>query len=240
MSYMVVCKEEVRDLLDFLRRPRRRPGVPAKGWSWLVRALGFTLATLFITVLLSAALYSVAKPLGIFPKLDFRHASLGFILSVCLLVPLLEEAIFRWGLRSATYTVFAGPIAITAYATRGEANILVFLVAAIAILGVCLLWLHRNGGKLSPLQFSRRYLVNYPWIFWLYAVAFALMHVKNYRVSGIAGWSAVVLFQAPQFLGAVVLGYLRLRDGLRSSILLHCLQNSAAFYIVLLVNQLGA
>lgn len=237
MAYIAICKREFGELLRFLRAPQRKPHTPPSGWRWLVRMLGLWLPTLVLSLLVSAALHGLKDRLGLSHFLDTTTLTTTIVIASCLVAPLTEEAIFRWGLRSASYTLIAGPMVITAFMIRDTVSAGVFLATGLSVLAITLIFQQRKAiGQLSKIQLSRNFLENYPKVFWLYTIAFALVHIRNYSSSSIAGLIAVALLQIPQFLMGVVAGYLRLRDGLRSSIALHILHNTSAISLVLLLD----
>lgn len=241
MALMATCKRELDDLLGFLREPRRKPYATAQGRHWYLRVLGFWLPTLVLALLVSAGLQVLKTPSGLSNTLEHAPITTAAIFGACLVAPLLEEVIFRWGLRSATYTLFVGPAAVTTVMIRDKFSALVCLLIALTMLVLALVYRQRRrSGALSNMHVSRRFLAHYPKLVWLYITAFALMHVGNYNIASVAGLCLVALFQIPQFLMGSVASYLRLRDGLRSSIMLHFLHNCAAIGIVVLADHYGA
>ena len=163
-------------------------------------------------------------PEKITPQLLFL--ALGF-------APIVEELLFRAGLRRADYTLAIGPalllLAIAPWVRATFIVLAVWVIAALVINRVLAWhWSRRPGTRFA---FTRRFVAHYAWIFWGYTLAFALMHIGNYSGSGPRG-TIVPLLVLPQFVIGAVLGYLRLRDGLRSSMLMHFLVNSAAMALM--------
>ena len=80
---------------------------------------------------------------------------------------------------------------------------------------------------------ERRFVAHDRWVFWRYCGLFALAHASHCEGSGWLG--AIVLIDVvPQFVAAAVLTCLRLRDGLRSSIFAHSLNNAAGIGLLAL------
>jgi hypothetical protein len=72
---------------------------------------------------------------------------------------------------------------------------------------------------------SRAFIRRYPYVFWMYAISFGLVHVSNfYSTNGRDYW--LIFAVSSQLFGGALLGYLRLRQGLRSAIAFHALFNA--------------
>ena len=225
------ARAELAGLARFLAAPRRTPRpLPAGALThWVRRALFFAALALALNVVLE---YGLLAPLAASARIgsDLPEVVTGsWVLLAVGFAPVFEELVFRAGLRRAGYTLFVGPVLIALIVVPGrEQALAVGGGLALVALGVYLLWRHvvfrRAGARFAA---GRRFVAHYRWIFWAYAVAFALVHVGNYAFGGPGGgW--VMLLVAPQFVVGSVAGYLRLRDGLRASVLLHFAGNAAA------------
>lgn len=178
--------------------------------------------TLAALVLSPLAAWSGAQEL-LPTRMTWRLALLAVVFA-----PIYEELLLRAGLRRADYTLFFGPPLILFGATRGDTwNQVAAGVGVVALLtyGLRRRWLLRHGP--ARIASARRFVRHYPLVFWTYAIAFALLHLGNYRLEGARTWLLLPMV-VPQFLVGSIAGYLRLRDGLRSSWLLHLLNNAMA------------
>ncbi len=211
----------------FIAAPRRMPRRHAPGHGWVWRALGFAAAVLLVNIVLTLA---VLGPLagwagvreGLPEHLNWRLVLLGGVFA-----PLAEELLMRAGLRRADYTLFVGPPLILFCLAPGGAWNVAAAVLAVALFVIWLVQrrgLRRAGGRVAA---ARRFVRHYPWVFWGYALGFALPHIGNYEWAGARGL-AVVAMVLPQLLMGIVAGWLRLRDGLRASLLLHFANNAVA------------
>ena len=224
---------ELAALWWFLAAPRRTLSAHSRstslGTHWSVRALFFAAAALMLNIVIEFGVLSpLADRASIASKLP-QAVTLGWTLLALAFAPVVEELVFRAGLRQAGYTLFIGPALIALIAVPGRRPTLIvvaiLLTLALAAWLLCRHVLFRRAG--ARFAAGRRFVVRYGWVFWSYAAAFALMHVGNYTWSGPRG-ALVVLLVAPQFVVGVVAGYVRIRDGLRASVLLHFASNAVA------------
>jgi hypothetical protein len=145
------------------------------------------------------------------------------LLSALLIAPVVEELLFRAGLRNATYLAFFGPALVALFA-GSPAVALAMWAAAMACLLVWRRQLARAGGRVKMARhFSRRYRL---W-FWVYAGAFALLHTSNFTpTTGQYLWLPLLVL--PQFLMGAGFGYVRIRNGLAGAMALHFTHNLMA------------
>ncbi|MEP6875238.1 MAG: CPBP family glutamic-type intramembrane protease [Burkholderiales bacterium] len=225
-------RDEVAALGRFLRAPRRRPGPRLNARPWLPRLLVLAVSTIAVAILVDAATTPLATWAGLESKFPDKVTPRLLFLAL-VFAPIGEELLFRAGLRRADYTLAIGPALLTlAIAPWVRTTFVVLAAWAIAALAINRLLarhtLRRPGARFA---LGRRFIAHYAWIFWGYTVAFALMHIGNYSGSGPRG-TVVPLLVLPQFVIGTVLGYLRLRDGLRSSMLMHFLVNCSAMALL--------
>jgi hypothetical protein len=154
----------------------------------------------------------------------------GWLVGALLVAPVFEEWLFRAGLRSPGYTLGIGPslVLLNLLHPAGGNSIAIALAALLALVVALVLGQvavrrrRRPGGRFA---LGRRFVAHYAWVFWGYTEAFALVHMGNYEGSGartlVLPLLVLPLLVLPQLPCGAVLGYLRLRDGLRSSMLMH-------------------
>jgi hypothetical protein len=132
----------------------------------------------------------------------------------------MEEMLFRAGLRNATYLAFFGPAWVALLAGSPWVALATFSVAM-----TCLpLWRRRLARAPGRIHMARRFIRRYPAWFWIYAAAFGLLHVSNYDPMP-SQYVWLPLLVLPQFLAGAGFGYLRIRNGLLSAMLLHFIPN---------------
>lgn len=89
----------------------------------------------------------------------------------------------------------------------------------------------------GPLWFFRDAKV-FPWVFYGFTLAFALVHLSNYpNLKEI--WPLAPLLISPQLNIGVFLGFIRIRFGLLWSILFHAVYNTVVLGPILLLHELG-
>jgi membrane protease YdiL (CAAX protease family) len=225
-------RAEVAALGRFLRAPRRRPGPRVNGTPWPARLLLMAALTIVVAVLVDVSTVPLATWAGLESRFPDKVTP-QFLLLALLFAPIGEELLFRAGLRRADYTLAIGPaLLIAAIAPWVRTTFIVLAAWAIAAVlinrALSRRWSRRPGARFA---FGRRFTTHYASVFWAYTIAFALMHIGNYAWPGPRG-SIVPLLVLPQFVIGTVLGYLRLRDGLRSSMLMHFLVNGSAIVLM--------
>lgn len=155
--------------------------------------------------------------------------STGDLLVIALIVPVLEELIFRLGLRNLVYTLFIGPLVIVTPIIGSHWAVMGWFVATQVVLFVWFkFFVLRNFGKEklgAKFNFGRKYIKAYKKVFWMYAALFASIHIGNYALEDSSNW-IVIFYIIPQFIMGLILGYLRIRDGMWSAIFFHVLNNS--------------
>ncbi len=218
------------DLLQFLRRPHFNDGqcesLSVRPW------IGWVGVILLADMATGAMGHGIIFALGHKPPPDkaimhlISHPS-WLVLAILLLAPILEELTFRAFLSTNRFLVFLGSGMFVA--TLGRMVMLMVhkpetthLVFSHYLLGVALLvpllaaygvvwWL---AGRWI-MAFFQRFPVP---IFWLSCLVFGAAHSFNFE-TGVQPW--LLLLTLPQISAGVVLGYIRVRHGLRWSIATH-------------------
>jgi hypothetical protein len=230
-------RAEWQALRRFLAAPRRLPRRHPAGRVWVTRSVAFAAAVLVVNITLAAiVLGPLAGWAGIHEELPDR-LTLRFALLGGVFAPLFEELLVRAGLRRLDYTLFAGPPLIAlAFTPGGAAWTLAAGALACVMLAAWLVQRWRWREPATRIASGRRFIRHYRWVYWGYVLSFALAHLGNYTWAGATRGSAVVAaalvaMVLPQLLMGTVAGYLRLRDGLRSSVLMHFVNNAVALML---------
>ena len=221
-------RQEVVDLARFVRAPRRLPGQRADDAPWVARLLLMSLMAFTVAMGIEVLLAPLADWAGIRSALP-ETATPGFVTGALLLAPIGEELVFRAGLRQTLYTLAIGPALLILAIAPWARTTYIALAGWVLIALAAHHWLagrvfRRLGARFA---FGRRFIANYAWVFWAYTIAFALMHVSNWVGTGPRS-ALLPLMVLPQLIVGIALGYVRLRDGLRSSMLLHLMVNMTA------------
>lgn len=129
-------------------------------------------------------------------KLDYMPDldGLEFFVTAVLIAPLLEELIFRAGLRAPIYSLYIGPILMILVGGATLWQLSLGLIATILVLAFgAHLYVERRKrkrGMQTNFFIARQYVQHYPKVFWLYACAFSLVHIvklwdqRRERVTG--------------------------------------------------------
>jgi hypothetical protein len=223
-------------LRRFLAAPRRMPRRHAAGLGWVARSVMFTMAVLAINISLAAVVLGpLAGWAGIHEELP-DTLTLRFALLGGLFAPVVEELLMRAGLRRLGYTLFAGPpLIFYAFSPGGVLWNVAAAALAGALLAGYLVQRRRWRDPAARVASGRRFVRHYGWVYWGYVLSFALAHIGNYSWSSVRGpvfvAVALVAMVLPQLLMGTAAGYLRLRDGLRSSLLMHFMNNAVALML---------
>ena len=202
-------KDTYADLLSFLKNPSDEAGPELS----VVQKFNTVISLLIIEIPLMAVLILLISGLETLGLVDpDNHKILDMIKSypvVLLLVltvvigPLIEELIFRLYLRYKNN-----------YALH-------FLISLVSLTGA------RNEQKAETF-FISLWKKRYKFIFYFSAIIFGLIHISNFEFSYTILLLSPILV-APQIILGLFIGYLRVRIGFVSGLLLHSLHN--AFFI---------
>ncbi len=213
--------------------PDRATLSPAPALKSVFALFGLDLALMSLLLgALSLALYiGFHMPEHVLGKIELKP---GMIALIVIGAPIAEEIVFRGWLSGRIGHLFATPLTIVALLgfvgggamftqdpSKGQTYLLVGVAAA--LLALLALFAFRRRGAI---RFFQRH---FAWFYWGSVLAFAGIHLSNFASAGIAALPLVL----PQFMLAVILGYLRVNYGLWSSMLTHALHNTVFISLVL-------
>jgi len=231
-------REEWRDFLRFLRYPRLAPRLPGarlrSGWraDWLaglspLRLLQWALLLWGCNLLFLGPLAAVAAHVG-----GAQHRLLEMVsipwLHALLWAPVVEELLFRYGLRRPMQALWVVPAAAVALMVG-------IPWAAILVLPTAV-WLQVRERPM-PWRWRKAWRRAFGWVFYGASALFALLHLLNFKLHQTPLW-LLPLLVLPQWCTGLVLGWLRVRHGIGASMLLHALFNGGPLLLVWLL--LGA
>jgi len=247
-------RDELRDFLRFLVRPKLSPRLPASlahhtrssgqftGISFK-RLLQWTLALWAINLLVMGPIALYAAQLG-----GVQHrmnlAALPW-LHALIWAPLVEELVFRYGLRQPVKALWPMPFALSAL-LMGP-GVYPALLLTIGIL-LCV-WLHGRRHKpgntneshsmtwTPTLGWHKTYCRHFGWIMHASCLAFAAMHLYNFTLNDMPVW-LMPLLVAPQWVTGLALAWQRTRRNLPTAVILHALFNAAPLLLVFIALKL--
>ncbi len=213
-----------RDIVAFIVRPRLPD--TRMGWSRLMVFLLIAVVTLdlaidtgirFLFDHVDQSLWDMPEPI------DFEYSLIGDVLSLLILAPIIEEALFRgWlsghkaALRFAGWGAVAYGLILVAESPLLADVYIVPVAMAIVLVGLAFFqWLRtcRRDTEV-PAWFAN----NFHWFVWGSSLAFGALHLVNFDHLD----SPVdVLIIAPEALGGLLLAYSRTRFGLRAAMVHH-------------------
>ena len=242
-------RDELRDFVRFVRHPRVTPRLPqraaASGWweDWFpsLSVMGLVKWALLLwtvnLVFLGPIAVSAAGAGGAQHRLDINNIPW---VQALLWAPVVEELVFRYGLRHVAQSLWLLPASVAAL-VLGPNWATIALIAVVLI--ICWLphlrkpELSRTGLRLfKPLPWRYRviYLRWFPWVFHAAALLFAAVHLHNFSLNHMPYW-LMPLLVLPQWLTGLVLGWLRVKRGIGASMLLHGIFNAGPLLIVWIV-----
>lgn len=236
-------RNELGDFLRYVRRPRFSPRLPGRdtgdGWweDWFPRvSLGRLLQwALFLwavnLVFLGPIAVAAAGAGGATHRLNIHNIPW---LQALLWAPLVEELVFRYGLRRIGQAWWLVPIAACAMLMGAKWPGMLLVAAIIAACWLPYLLKLPYTRKPLPWRYRLRYRRAFPWIFHLAALAFAAVHLYNFNLQQTPLW-LLPLLVLPQWLTGLVLSWLRMKSGIGASILLHAIFNGGPLLVIWLV-----
>ena len=154
----------------------------------------------------------------------------GFIIG-CFFAPLLEEYLFRWQLTKRYASIYFVMLSIATMIIFGIESELISWVIFLTALAIARI-LHVILKKRSLTLTHNLWKKCYPVLFYVTAIIFGLIHLSNYKDLTLTDPS-IVFYMGSQLFGGLILGYLRIRQGIAYSILFHACFNLIALSLEL-------
>ncbi len=237
---------EIVDFLRFIVRPRPGPrlgGRQARGglrgdfslnapwWRLAHWAVLLWLVNVFVFAPLAL---SAAEAGGAQHRLDLHNLPW---LAALVWAPIVEELTFRYALRRLAMLWWFVPLmAVILIQGAGVASGAMAVAALLLVLAP--LWYpadHRwRAGWTLSWRGRRLGQRLYPWLFHSSALAFAAVHLFNFRMTSMS-LVLLPLLVLPQWLTGLVLGWMRVRRGIGASMALHAIFNGGPLLLIALV-----
>jgi len=234
-------KTELADFWTFIQRPdlRRLPGRRAASSLQRDWRPGITVGRLFAWagalwllnfLLLGPIVVMVAGSSGASHRLD--PSAIPWAMAI-LWAPVVEELLFRYGLRRPTQALWVCPIMVPPllWGIQGWTIAWVAIVVAIACWPLRKGRIKRTNWKMD---WRRYYHWRFPWVFHLSALIFAGVHLNNFRLLDTPYW-LLPLLVLPQWSAGLVVGWMRVRRGIGAAILLHSLFNAGPVVVIMIM-----
>lgn len=159
------------------------------------------------------------KPLPDFKLFEIKDKKVFSFLTVVILAPLIEESVFRYQLKNWFLAFLAWGILISAlfYSLFPQQGIISIGI----LITICSIPFYFKTKKTIQFQFIK---TAFKYHFYSTAIVFGLVHVSNYNQPLQYGW-AIVLLVLPQLFIGFILGYVRMRFGLKNAMIFHAAYN---------------
>ncbi len=231
-------EEAIKDYLRFLSRPGLH-------WTRMVPEKLNHIVILFflvftIELILAGLLFNAIGVEESAHKLDDLLDQLSlwkiFILAV-IIAPIFEELVFRYYLTKPVLVFIALPIIVAlgsmALYSNGSLSLFALLLLLIASSLTILVLFWKSVNLIEQLKIW--YQDKFPYIFYTSAALFAFIHIYNFH--DMMPWYYTPILVFPQFFIGLYLGYLRVRNGLSYSILVHAINNAIPMVLLALGEQ---
>ncbi|MBT8189223.1 MAG: CPBP family intramembrane metalloprotease [Bacteroidia bacterium] len=161
---------------------------------------------------------------------------LVMMLTAVLIAPFFEEIVFRYPLKNASLSLLFILISLSCL-FYDFLNLSLNLYYTVPIWFLCLLLCTSITDYFFRDKLQSTFQRYFPWVFYYSVVIFAFLHVYNFELSS-EQWFLGPLLVIPQFILALLLGYVRIRNNIWSSIYLHALNNFIPLSLVFVSGQM--
>ena len=237
-------RDDFKQFLTVVRRPSLARRVPRRvavtGWlgDWwpnirLPRLLAWA-ATLWVLniLVLGPLVLTVFELSGATHRISVHNLPW---LQALLWAPVVEEMLFRFGLRRPVMALGLIPLLVIVLL-----NGLAWWANSLLALTIALLW-WVSARTVAPralgYQWLRRYRRVFPFVMHLSVLGFAGLHIKNFVFVEVEWWMMVVLV-TPQWVTGLALSWVRMQRGVGASILLHSFFNAGPLSVVWVALQM--
>ncbi|MES2829429.1 MAG: CPBP family glutamic-type intramembrane protease [Bacteroidota bacterium] len=209
----------------FLKRPHLVTRKQDKSHLW--RDIAWLLLLDFVVAIIVLSIYAVllhSKLIAKHQTFDlFAHGFWWAFIMGAFLAPAIEELIFRWQLKKPKASLWfvllsIGVIGVTA--TKND-YARFFIFVALIVISFLLVSYTEKLQRRKTIPLFRTY---YIFLFYYTAIVFGYSHIGNVKGLTLAD-PAFIFFTGSQVFGGLTLGYIRVRYGLRYSILSHTMFN---------------
>lgn len=238
--------QDLKDFLRYIRYPTlgtRLPGRHGNGW-WsdfkihtppklLLKWLFFLL--LFNVVVLARLAVFASEELGAAHRINIDTPYLVLLAAVW--APIVEELMFRYGLRRPKLALFYIPLLIFVFISK-----IVWLNISIVLCLLMLFFVLDKRGQTSYTQalsfrWRRWYCAVFPWVFHGSVLLFASMHLMNYSLPTWGYLWLLPLLILPQWFTGLVIAWMRVRDSFACGVLMHALFNGLPVLLIWVAKQ---
>ncbi len=228
-------RELLVDFLSFLKKPDtiRSTLDPKQSWVQVFRLWSYLFVFIVLgSVVVGSLLLDLPKHGG-FKEAIEQYGLVGFTVFAVVVGPFLEEVAFRLGMRFRLRNVLIGVVAFVSYVATatspavkrfgGEYGMVyLYAIAFLTTVSFVVLCLKYRE------KMEYYWTSNFSFIFYLFSVCFALIHIANFEEFPLRVIVLVPIIILPQLILGLGMGYLRMRFGFWQGYLFHALNNAIA------------
>lgn len=228
--------KSISEFFDFLNHPK--PGYKEAGPESVIRITQLFFLVFITIIIIYGPIITLIGLEELEHKMDDllkESHPIIMLLTAVLVAPFFEEMVFRYPLKNAGLSLLFILLSLSCLAYDFfNLDLNLYFLVPIGFLGILLFstfvdYFFRD--KLKNL-----FIKYFPWIFYYSVVIFAFLHVYNFELNP-DQWFLAPLLVIPQFLLALLLGYVRIRNNIWSSVYLHALNNLIPMSLVFMAGE---
>ena len=199
---------DLRDFISFLKNPDFGKQFEIKSISSFFKLVWKSFLILFaISIITGLGISTPLKYFNLLPPQEEINFSLFNILKISLLLPIIEELIFRLPLRISKVNI-ATSSSLILFLIFNKLNIYVALSSSIVLFGFLFLRIKKESNILKRIDiFFTKYFSGF---FYFQALVFGFLHLTNYRLD-FKYFYLFPLFVINQIFTGCFFGYIRVR-----------------------------
>jgi len=222
---------DLRDFISFLKNPDFGKQFEIKSISSFFKLVWKSFLILFaISIITGLGISTPLKYFNLLPPQEEINFSLFNILKISLLLPIIEELIFRLPLRISKVNI-ATSSSLILFLIFNKLNIYVALSSSIVLFGFLFLRIKKESNILKRIDiFFTKYFSGF---FYFQALVFGFLHLTNYRLD-FKYFYLFPLFVINQIFTGCFFGYIRVRYtfGIYVCIVTHIVVNSIYCFVL--------
>lgn len=238
-------RQEFAEFFRYIRRPGLSPRKPHRGggdgwWKdWAPstsfgRLLQWAACLWAINIFVFAPIAMiVATKAGAAHRLDINNIP---FLTAVLWAPVVEELLFRYGLRRPQLSWWLIPVMVFVVVTGPALHSIVLLLLVLMFIVMLDIWRLTTYEHALKWRWRVYYRQFFPLVFHGSVLVFAALHLWNFRLNEM-NWWLMPLLVLPQWFTGMVLGWMRVRDGIGVAIVMHMVFNAGPILLVFFLLQ---
>ena len=233
-------RQEFAEFFRYIRRPVLAPRKPCRGggngwWKdWVPstsfgRMLQWAACLWIINIFVFAPIaLTVANKTGAAHRIDINNIP---FLMAALWAPVVEELLFRYCLRRPQLSLWLIPVMTSVVIMGPVLQSIVLLLLVLMLIVMLDVWQLTTNEHALKWCWRVHYQKFFPLVFHGSVLVFAGLHLWNFRLNEM-NWWLMPLLVLPQWFTGMVLGWMRVRDGIGTSIVMHMIFNSGPVFLV--------